>query len=77
MLALSLMASPSFASIGGGKKKAKKKAKIECTKDKCCDVKNCDVKNCDPKSCDPKNCNYTVSAKEEKCNPAIACSGNQ
>lgn len=40
MLAIALMASPAFAG-DGGKKKAKKKAKVECKKDKCCDPKTC------------------------------------
>ena len=39
VLAIALMSSPAIA--GGGKKKAGKKAKIECTKDKCCDPKDC------------------------------------
>lgn len=38
ILAVTLMASPVLAS--GGKKKAKKKAKVECTK-KCSETKNC------------------------------------
>jgi hypothetical protein len=38
LLAIALMGAPAYA---GGKKKAKKKAKIECSKDKCCDPKNC------------------------------------
>ena len=40
MLVIALMASPA-AYAGGGKKKAKKKAKMECQKDKCCDPKDC------------------------------------
>ncbi len=62
------------ANDGGGKKKARKKAKSEC-KVEDCDPKNCDPKNCDPKNCDPKNCNYTSGTAETKCPPA-SCSGN-
>jgi len=40
MFAIALIASPSVYA-GGGKKKAGKKAKIECTKDKCCDPRDC------------------------------------
>lgn len=40
MLVIALMASPAV-NAGGGKKKAKKKAKIECCDEKCCDVKSC------------------------------------
>lgn len=40
MLVIALMASPAV-NANGGKKKAKKKAKIECSKDKCCDMKSC------------------------------------
>jgi hypothetical protein len=40
MLVIALMASPAVYA-NGGKKKAKKKAKIECTKDDCCDPKVC------------------------------------
>jgi len=39
MLAIALMASPSVYA-NGGKKKATKKTKTECKKDKCCD-KSC------------------------------------
>ena len=77
MVVIALMASPALASDGGGKKKAKKKAKME-RKLKCdpkdCDPSNCDPKNCDPKNCDPKNCNFEEGVKEEKC--AATCSGN-
>lgn len=38
LLAIALMGAPAYA---GGKKKAKKKAKMECSKDKCCDMKDC------------------------------------
>ncbi len=38
MLAIALMASPAVYA-NGGKKKARKKAKIECSKDKCCESK--------------------------------------
>ena len=77
ILAVILMSLPSMASTDGGKKKARKKAKIECKKDNSCDVKNCDPKNCDPKNCDPKNCPYPSSAKDEKCSTASTCSGNK
>lgn len=50
MLLIAFMSAPALASHGGGKKKAKKKAKIECKTDKC------DPKNCDPKCCDIKAC---------------------
>lgn len=40
MLAIALMATPASAA-DGGKKKAKKKAKMECKKDKCCERKDC------------------------------------
>jgi len=51
-LLFALLAAPAFAAAdGGGKKKAKKKAKTECRKDS----------SCDPKNCDPKNCDYTCS----------------
>ena len=62
ILAISLLYLPAMASNDGGKKKAKKKAKVECKKDN-----TCDVKNCDPKNCDPKNCQYPTCSKEEKC----------
>jgi hypothetical protein len=48
MLAIALMASPSVYA-NGGKKKARKKAKVECTKDKCCDSKAC----CKDDKCPP------------------------
>ncbi len=49
MLVIALAAAPAVYADGGGKKKAKKKDKIECNKDKCCDKKACpkDVK-CPP-----------------------------
>lgn len=72
ILAVILMSLPSMASTDGGKKKARKKAKIECKKDN-----SCDVKNCDPKNCDPKNCPYPSCAKDEKCSTASTCSGNK
>lgn len=82
ILAVSLMSLPAMASNDGGKKKARKKAKIECKKDnscdlKICDPKNCDPKNCDPKNCDPKNCQYPSDNKGEKCSEASKCSGIQ
>ena len=40
MMAIVLMAAPAFAA-DGGKIKGKKKAKMECKKDKCCDPKDC------------------------------------
>jgi hypothetical protein len=77
ILAVSLMSLPAMASTDGGKKKARKKAKIECKKDNSCDPKNCDPKNCDPKNCDPKNCQYTSVSKDEKCAEASKCTGNK
>lgn len=82
ILAVSLMSLPAMASTDGGKKKARKKAKIECKKDNSCDVKNCDPKNCDPKNCDPKNCDpkncpYPSCTKDEKSPTASTCSGNK
>ncbi len=82
ILAVSLMSLPAMASNDGGKKKARKKAKIECKKDnscdlKICDPKNCDPKNCDPKNCDPKNCQYPSDNKGEKCSEASKCPGIQ
>jgi len=52
LLAIALMASPAVYG-NGGKKKARKKAKIECSKDKCCDVKTCptDDKCCPISAC--------------------------
>jgi len=63
ILAVGLLASPALAANGGGKKKAKKKAKIECKKDK----------TCDPKCCDPKTCDLKDCSKEEKCLPMPTC----
>jgi len=82
ILAVSLLSLPVMASNDGGKKKARKKAKIECKKDSSCDVKNCDPKNCDPKNCDPKNCDpkncqYPSDSKDEKCSTASTCSSNK
>ena len=82
ILAVILLSLQSMASTDGGKKKARKKAKIECKKDSSCDVKNCDPKNCDPKNCDPKNCDpkncpYPSGTKDEKCSTASTCSGNK
>ena len=72
ILAVILMSLPSMASTDGGKKKARKKAKIECKKDS-----SCEVKSCDPKNCDPKNCPYPSCTKDEKCATASTCSGNK
>ena len=77
ILAVSLLSLPAIAANDGGKKKARKKAKIECKKDSSCDVKNCDPKNCDPKNCDPKNCPYPSCTKGEKCSTASTCSNNK
>ena len=77
ILAVILLSLPSMASTDGGKKKARKKAKIECKKDSSSDVKNCDPKNSDPKNCDPKNCPYPSCTKDEKCSTASTCSGNK
>lgn len=72
ILAVILMSLPAVASTDGGKKKARKKAKIECKKDN-----SCDVKNCDPKNCDPKVCPYPTCVKEEKCSAAETCTDNK
>jgi len=72
ILAVSLMATPAFAANDGGKKKAKKQAKVECRKDKCCDPKNCDPGQCDPACCDLSTC-----TKDQKCNPAPGCTGKK
>lgn len=66
MLVIALMAAPALASNDSGKKKARKKAKVESKMDKC-----------DPKNCDPKCCDYKACPKEEKCLPATACSGSK
>jgi len=77
ILAASLLSLPAMASNDGGKKKARKKAKIECKKDKPCNIKNCDPKNCDPRNCDPKNCQYPSCPKDEKCSEASKCPSNK
>lgn len=77
ILAVSVMSLPAIAANDGGKKKARKKAKIESKQDKSCDVKTCDPKNCDPKDCDPKNCPYPSCPKDEKCSTVSTCSGNK
>lgn len=66
VLAIALMASPAYAD--GGKKKARKKARIEC-KDKCCDTKSCTK--------DDKCCDLTDCKKDSKCPPTPSCSGNK
>ena len=72
MLLFAFMAAPTLAANdGGGKKKARKKAKVECKTDQC-DPKDCDPKNCDPKCCDYKSC----SKEEKKCTPTTACTGS-
>ena len=82
VLAVSLLSLSATAVIDNGKKKARKKAKTEISKDnscepKNCDPKNCDPKNCDPKNCDPKNCQYPTAVKDEKCPATPACSGSK
>ena len=75
MLAIALMASPDlYANNGGGKKKARKKAKTE-RKAQNCDPKQCDPKNCDPKNCDPKCYDLSACVKDEKC-PKSSCGTN-
>jgi hypothetical protein len=69
-LLMSFLAGPALATNGGGKKKAKKKANVECKADKC------DPKDCDPKNCDPKCCDYKACPAEEKCAAATACKGS-
>jgi hypothetical protein len=61
LLLIAFMASPAFASNGGGKKKSKKKAQTECKRDQSCDPKNC--------SKDDKCCDYRDCKKDEKCPP--------
>ena len=79
ILAVSLLSLPAMASNDGGKKKARKKAKVECKKDNSCDPKNCDPKNCDPKNCDPKNCPFPPCPLQgqEKCSEASKCTDNK
>jgi len=73
ILAIGLMASPALAANGGGgKNKAKKKAKTECKKDK-----SCDVKNCDPKNCDPKTCHFPTCSKDQKCSSTTTVANNK
>lgn len=72
ILAVGLISSLAIAANGGGKKKGKKKAKMECKQDKNCDVKNCDLKNCDPTVCP-----YPVCEKDEKCPTEKNCSGKK
>jgi len=74
ILAVSLLSLSAEASNGGGKKKARKKAKTECKKDNTCDVKNCDLKDCDPSKCNPKDCPFPCP-KEPKYQPT-ECSGS-
>jgi len=76
MLAIALMSSPAFAE-NGGKKKAKKKAKIECKKDNCCDPNCCDPKCCDLKSYQPKEGEPKTGSKDVQCTPAPSCTGNK
>lgn len=79
ILAAGLLSLPAMASNDGGKKKARKKAKMECKKDNACDPKNCDPKNCDPKNCDPKNCPFPPcpTQADEKCSEASKCTSNK
>ncbi len=78
ILAVGLLSLPAIAANdGGGKKKARKKAKMECKKDNTCEVKNCDPKNCDPKNCDPRVCPFPICVKEKDCSTATGCSGNK
>lgn len=65
MVLIAFMAAPSFANNGGGKKKAKKKAKTECK-----------VSKCDPKNCDPGCCDYKECLKQTKCTLPATCSGS-
>ena len=64
LIAIALVSGTALAANdGGGKKKARKKAKTEC-KIQNCDPKNCDPKNCDPKQCDPKKCGPKAEVKD-------------
>jgi hypothetical protein len=79
MALIAFMSGAAFAANdGGGKKKARKKAKTECKIAKCdpknCDLKTCDPNNCDPKNCDPKCVELASASREVKCTPG--CSGN-
>ncbi len=76
LVLIAFMSTPALASNGGGKKKAKKKAKTECTVDNC-DPKNCDPKNCDPKKCDPKCLDLSTCSQEVKCSPTTTSAGNK
>ena len=67
ILAVSLLSLSATASNDGGKKKARKKANIECKKDNACDPKNCDL----------KNCQYPSDSKDGKCSASPACSNNK
>ncbi len=80
LMAIALVSGTAFAANdGGGKKKARKKAKTEC-KVQNCDPKNCNPKDCDTKKCDPKDCSskcveMVSTTAQTKCSPA-SCSGN-
>jgi hypothetical protein len=64
ILAAGLLSLPAIASNDGGKKKARKKAKMECKKDNSCDPKTCPFPPCPPQA-------------EEKCTEASKCTGNK
>jgi hypothetical protein len=68
LMAIALLATTDVNAGGGKKKKARKKAKIECKKEQCCDPKSCKK--------DDKCCDLTACVKDEKCPATIACSGN-
>ena len=65
-LLIALMAAPAFATEDGGKRKAKKQARLEAKKAKA------KKDNCDPKNCDPNCCDY---CPKTNCEEAASCSG--
>lgn len=69
MLAIALLTSVESFAGEGKKKKARKKAKIECKKDQCCDPKSCTK--------DDKCCDLTACKEKEKCSTAQVCTGKQ
>jgi hypothetical protein len=77
ILAVALFSFPALAANGGGKKKAKKKARTECKNTKSSEVKKCDPQNCDPQCCDPKCCDFSAGAAEAKCSPAPSCAAHK
>jgi hypothetical protein len=78
LLAIALVSSTAFAANDEGKKKGKKKAKMECKQGKCCDPMTCDPSKCDPKCCDFNACAKDKSCnKEQKCPPTTSYTSNK